>query len=94
MFFNVHMGIFCLVFYMTNFLNCIQSGDRTSRAAQNASKHIFPRIQDYIYQHIVAVMSLLLVFIQHSLQCFQKHLHMYSNVKVNVILTETMWVFK
>ena len=38
MFFYIHMRIICLVFYMTNFLNCIQSGGRTSKAAQNASK--------------------------------------------------------
>ena len=36
--FYVHMRIFCLVFYMTNFLNCIQSGGRTGTAAQNALK--------------------------------------------------------
>ena len=57
-FFNVHIRIFCLVFYMTNFLNCIQRGGRTSRATQKASKHIFiSRIQGYIYPYIVAIMS-------------------------------------
>ena len=42
MFFYVNMRIFCLVFYMTNFLYCIQSEGRTSKAAkmlQNKVKH-------------------------------------------------------
>ena len=56
MFLGVHMRIFYVVFYMIDFLNCIQSGGRTSKAALNASKHIFPRIQGYIYTFIVVVM--------------------------------------
>ena len=51
MFFNVHKRIFCLVFYMTNFLNCIQSGGRTSKAAQNASKHFFSLVFKVIFSH-------------------------------------------
>ena len=39
MFFNVHMRMFCLSFYMTNFLNCVQSGGQGHRkkVGQNAS---------------------------------------------------------
>ena len=76
MFFNIHMRIFCLVFYMTNFLNCIQSGGRKSKAAQNASKHIFSshsRLYFSIHCCSNVIMSLHLVFNQQSLQCFQNH---------------------
>ena len=100
MFFNIHMRIFCLVFYMTNFLNCIQSGGRKSKAAQNASKHIFSshsRLYFPIHCCSNVIMSLHLVFSQHSLQCY-KNIYStpkyVSTVKVNVILTETMWVFE
>ena len=82
MFFNIHMRIFCLVFYMTNFLNCIQSGERKSKTAQNASKHIFSsNSRLYFPKHCSSnvIMSLHLVFSQHSLQCFQKHLQ-YSKI--------------
>ena len=39
MFFNVHMRIFSFSFYMTNFLNCVQSGGQGHRkkVGQNAS---------------------------------------------------------
>ena len=39
MFFNVHMRMFCFSFYMTNFLNCVQSGGQGHRknVGQNAS---------------------------------------------------------
>ena len=39
MFFNVHMRVFCFSFYMTNFLNCVQSGgqDHRKKVGQNAS---------------------------------------------------------
>ena len=39
MFFNVHMRMFCFNFYMTIFLNCVQSGVQGHRkkVAQNAS---------------------------------------------------------
>ena len=39
MLFNVHMRMFCFSFYMTNFLNCIQSQGHGHRkkVAQNAS---------------------------------------------------------
>ena len=39
MFFNVHMRMFCFSFYMTNFLNCVQSGGQghRKRVGQNAS---------------------------------------------------------
>ena len=55
-------------------------------------KTYFSRIQGYIYPHIVAVMSLYLVFVGHSLQCLSKTttiLHQsISSVKVKVILGE------
>ena len=83
MFFNVHMRIFCVMHYMTNFLlNCIQSGGGTGKAAQNASKHIFSsysRLYLPIHWCSDVIVSLHLVFIQHSLQCFQKHLQ-YSKI--------------
>ena len=55
-------------------------------------KTYFSRIQCYIYPHIVAVMSLYMVFIGHSLQCLSKtstilH-HSISSVKVKFILGE------
>ena len=39
MFFNVHMRMFCFSVYMTNFLNCVQSGGQGHRkkVGQNAS---------------------------------------------------------
>ena len=39
MIFNVHMRMFCFNFYMTNFLNCVQSGGQGQRkkVGQNAS---------------------------------------------------------
>ena len=39
MFFNVHMSMLCFSFYMTNFLNCVQSGGQGHRkeVGQNAS---------------------------------------------------------
>ena len=41
MFFYVHMRIFCLVFWMTNFLNCIQSGQAMLlKMLQNRVKHM------------------------------------------------------
>ena len=38
-FFNFHIRLFCFAFYMTNFLNCTQSGGQGHRkkVAQNAS---------------------------------------------------------
>ena len=55
-------------------------------------KMYFSLIQGYIYPHIVAVMSLYLVFVGHSLQCLSKTstlLHQsISNVKVMVISGE------
>ena len=57
-------------------------------------KTYFSRIQGYIYSHIVAVMSLYLVFVGHLLQCFSKAttiLHQsISSVKVKIILGETI----
>ena len=38
MLFNVHMRLFCLVFYMKNFLNCIQSGGQGHRKKKSCSK--------------------------------------------------------
>ena len=71
------MRIFCLVFYMTNFLNCIciQSIEdkitERNKTAQYASKHFFLVFKVILTnKYIVAVMSLNLVFIRHSLQCF------------------------
>ena len=81
MFFNIHMRIFCLVFYMTNFLNCIHSGGRKSKAAQNASKRNFSSHSSLyfpIHRCSNLIMSLHLVLIQHSLQCFQ---NIYSSPK-------------
>ena len=55
-------------------------------------KTYFSHIQGYIYPHIVAVMSLYLVFVGHSLQCLSKTttiLHQsISSVMVKVILGE------
>ena len=55
-------------------------------------KTYFSRIQGYIYPHTVAVMSLYLVFVCHSLQCLSKTttiLHQsILSVKVKVILGE------
>ena len=94
MFFNVHMRMFCFSFYMTNFLNCVQSGGQGHRkkVVKMLLKTYFSRIQGYIYSHIVAVMSLYLVFVGHSLQCLSKTttiLHQ-SISSVKVILGETI----
>ena len=94
MFFNVHMIMFCFSFYRTNFLNCVQSGayGHIRKLVKMLLKTYFSRIQGYIYPHIVAVMSLYLVFVGHSLQCLSKTttvLHQsISSVKVKVILGE------
>ena len=94
MFFNVHMRMFCFSFYMTNFLNCVQSGGQGHRkkVVKMLLKTYFSRIQGYIYPHIVTVMSLYLVFVGHSLQCLSKTttiLHQ-SISSVKVILGETI----
>ena len=94
MFFNVHMRMVCFSFYMTNFLNCVQSGGQSHRkkVVKMLLKTYFSRIQGYFYPHIVAVMSLYQVFVGHSLQCLSKTttiLHKsISSVKVKVILGE------
>ena len=53
-------------------------------------KMYFSLIQGYIYPHIIAVLSLYLVFVGHSLQCLSKTttiLHQsISSVNVKVIL--------
>ena len=55
-------------------------------------KPYFSRIQGHIYPHIVAVMSLYLVFVGHSLQYLSKTttlLHQsISRVKMKIILGE------
>ena len=51
MFFNVHMRMFCFSFYMTNFLNCVQSGGqghRKKKLVKMLLKTYFSRIQGYI----------------------------------------------
>ena len=72
MFFNVHMRMFCFSFYMTNFRNAYKVEDMVieRKLVKMLLKTYFSRIQGYIYPHIVAVMSLYLVIVGHSLQGF------------------------
>ena len=83
---------------MTNFLKGVQSGGQGHRkkVVKMLLKTYFSRIQDYIYPHIVVVMSLYLVFVGHSLQFRSKTttiLHQ-SISSVKVILGEKHCVLK
>ena len=85
---------FVLVFIWQTFLTAYKVEDKVieRKLAKMLLKTYFYRIQGYIYPHIVAVMSLYLVFVGHSLQCLSKTttiLHQsISSVKVKVILGE------
>ena len=86
--------MFCFRFYMTIFLTVYKVEEKVTerKLVKMLLITYFSRIQGYIYPHIVAVMSLYLVFVGHSLQYLSKTttlLHQsISSVKVKVILGE------
>ena len=52
-FFNVHTSMFCLVFYMIDFLNCTYLGGQGHRkkAAENASQNVFFLVFNVIFTY-------------------------------------------
>ena len=86
MFFNVHMRIFVLVFYMTNFLFKLHIYKVEDKVTESCSKCFSKRIFlifKIIFTHTLCCGTkvMYLGFFQHSLQCFSS----ISSVKVKVI---------
>ena len=90
------MRIFCLVFYMTNFLNCIciQSGGQGHRKKQSCSICfktyflLFKVMLTHTGCSNVIAPGRYSAFITMLLKTSTILHDVYSNVKVNVILTE------